>query len=53
MTSQEEAKIAVCKKVERVVGYIPQGLGDILSILAHPDVIELTKKFLEEKDKSG
>ena len=37
----------LCYKIEKIVGYSPHGLGDLLSILVHPDVIELTKKYIK------
>lgn len=37
----------VTKKIERMVGYVPIGTLDLMNILAHPDVIGLTRKFLD------
>lgn len=39
-------KVELCKKIEKVVGYLPVGIGDILSILTHPDVINETEKYI-------
>lgn len=53
MTEEEEkaAKLQrdICKKVERRVGHDVVGLSDILNILTHPDVIELTYRLVNVK----
>lgn len=36
----------------KMVGYCPVGTRDLLRILAHPDMIDLTRKFLDESEAS-
>lgn len=38
----------ICKKIERLVGYVPVGTVDLLHILVHPDVIHLTEKYVRD-----
>lgn len=45
MTTEQE----VLKKVERIIGYVPVGMLDLLRVLVHPDVIDLTEKYVSEK----
>lgn len=47
----DDARKAVLQKVCRMLGYDPVGMGDLLAILAHPDVIDLTRKYLDAADK--
>jgi hypothetical protein len=39
-------------KVERVVGYLPIGTTDLLRVLAHPDVVRLTRRYLDAVDRA-
>lgn len=48
-----DTKQELSKKIERMVGYIPPGLGDILSILTHPDVISLTERYIKEQKENA
>lgn len=41
---------ALLQKYKRLIGYIPIGLRDTLQVLAHPDVIDLTRAFLDSKE---
>jgi hypothetical protein len=43
------AYLALVQKIERVVGHVPVGTKDLLNVLTHPDVIDLTWAFMEEK----
>lgn len=49
----ELVEYEILRKVERIVGYPPTGMLDLLKILVHPDVIELTKKYVERHDDNG
>lgn len=40
------------KKIERIVGYVPVGTKDLLHILKHPDIIELSKAYLQEESQN-
>jgi hypothetical protein len=44
---------ALLRRVERVVGYLPVGTCDLLRILAHPDVLPLTRDYLSELDSTA
>lgn len=43
----------VIEKVQRMVGYVPNGTLDLMNVLAHPDTIALTRRFLDacERDE--
>jgi hypothetical protein len=41
--------IALAKRVQRVVGYVPAGFSDLLNILSHPDVAPLTQAWWDHK----
>lgn len=43
-----EAKMAVSKKVNRMVGRRVVGLGDTISMLTAPDVLPLLKDLIEQ-----
>lgn len=43
---EQNAKEDLCKRVQKVCGRIPDGLGDILSVLTHPDVIDWTEEYV-------
>lgn len=45
------ASQAVCKQVNRMVGFPVQGLGDTLLILTSPDVLPLLKRLIVEVEK--
>lgn len=38
-------------KIERMVGYVPVGFGDLLNIITSPDMLPLTEQLLEESKK--
>jgi hypothetical protein len=50
--SESDAKQALMNKVERVVGYVPVGMDDILSILIGPDVYPEFKEYLRKHEES-
>lgn len=39
------------ERVQKMLGYVPIGTLDLLHILAHPDCIEITRAFLDEKER--
>lgn len=43
-----EAKMDVCKQVNRMVGHQVQGLGDLLSILTSPDVLPKLENLITQ-----
>jgi hypothetical protein len=45
--------VALAKRVERVVGYVPAGFSDLLNILSHPDVRDLTQAWWEQSGREG
>lgn len=47
------AEEALIKRVSQVVGYVPVGLKDLLHVLKHPDVIELTRSYIETTTAGG
>lgn len=55
-SSFEVPKRSIAIQIEKMVGYVPPGLGDLLSILVHPDVLPLTKLLIraaEQEDSRG
>lgn len=44
----EDAKYLLVEKVEKVVGYIPDGLEDLLNILSAPDVRSETAEYMRK-----
>lgn len=42
-----DEKQQLIKKLERIIGYIPPGTRDILSVLGHPELIDSSKRYLE------
>lgn len=46
MREQSQEKTDLCKRVEKVCGRMPDGLGDILYVLTHPDVIDWTEEYI-------
>lgn len=40
----------IMRKVKKMLGYEPVGMLDLLHILSHPDVISLTKQYIQEKE---
>lgn len=52
MTSSErEREIMIL--VDKMIGYPPTGMLDLLHILAHPEVIDLTRAYLKECDEQS
>jgi hypothetical protein len=45
----DEARRELLKRIERVVGYPPVGMGDLLNVLTHPDVLPLTRAWLNQR----
>lgn len=43
------AEAALIARLERVVGYVPVGTGDLLHVLSHPDVLPFTDAYLDER----
>jgi hypothetical protein len=39
-------------RVGRVVGHVPVGTNDLLSVLTHPDVIAHTRRFIDATEQS-
>lgn len=39
-------ELALINKVRQLVGYVPDGMDDLLHILSHPEVRELTFDYL-------
>lgn len=52
ITAYQEVSIdkQIMIKIKKMVGYEPVGMLDLLHILSHPDVIELTKKYILSKE---
>lgn len=46
-----ENEKALMKQLERMLGHVPVGTLDLVRVLAHPDVIDLTRKVLDDKDE--
>lgn len=44
---QVDVRRAICVRIERMVGYPPTGFDDLLKILTHPDVIDLTRMLVD------
>jgi len=44
--SRDDTGKAILKKVKKMLGYDPVGMSDLLHILTHPDVINLTKAYI-------
>ena len=45
----DERERAIMQQAEKMLGYSPVGMRDLLRVLAHPDVIELTREYLAER----
>lgn len=44
----------ICRKIERMTGKpVEIGTLDLLKILTHPDVIDLTIRMIKEKEMEG
>lgn len=48
-----KAKIAITKKVNRMVGHDVKDLWNTLSILTHPDVLPLLKHLIELQERES
>jgi hypothetical protein len=46
-TMEEDALV---QRIERMIGYVPIGTRDLLHILSHPDVIDITRKYLDAEE---
>jgi hypothetical protein len=46
LTMKEETEQALLIKLKRVLGYVPIGTKDLLHVLTHPDVIDLTDEYV-------
>jgi len=46
------AEAALTKRYKQVVGYVPPMFTDLLHVLSHPDVIEHTREYLNEAEKT-
>ena len=42
----DEAQRMIYIQIEKMLGYVPMGTRDLLSILTHPDVIAYTEELL-------
>ncbi len=47
----KEARILF--QMERMLGYVPIGTRDLLACLAHPDMIALTREYLDSKGENA
>ncbi len=45
--NREELEREIMRKVRRMLGYDPVGMTDLLHMLVHPDLIALTKEYVE------
>jgi hypothetical protein len=45
-----DAKVELIGTMKFMLGYVPAGTSDLLSIIAHPDVIQLTRAYLDEME---
>jgi hypothetical protein len=48
-TPVQETEMALLNKLKRMMGYVPIGTKDLLSVLTHPDVIDLTEEYVRAK----
>lgn len=46
-----DEQTAIVEKVLKMIGYVPIGMVDLLHVLAHPDVINLTRAYLDACSK--
>ena len=37
------------ERMKKMLGYVPIGTTDLLHVLTHPDLIDLTRRYVEEK----
>lgn len=51
MAQVPELNQAICRRVNRMVGYHVTGLGDLLSVLTHPDVLPMVEDLIFEIKK--
>lgn len=45
----DENEKVIMQRAEKMLGYSPVGMLDLLHVLAHPDVIDLTWQYLAER----
>lgn len=48
-----EEKLDLITKLQEIYGRIPVGTTEILNMIAHPQVIEFTKRYISAKDFSS
>lgn len=53
MDNMTEAEKALIVKLKRIVGYVPVGILDLLHVLTHPDIIDLTMKYIESHEENN
>ena len=44
------SEMAVVKRMEKIIGYVPIGTRDLMHVLTHPDLIDLTKAWIASID---
>jgi hypothetical protein len=49
LTPIQETEQSLMIKLERVLGYTPIGTKDLLHVLTHPDIIDLTEEYVRAK----
>lgn len=49
LTPTQETEQALLIKLNRMLGYVPIGTKDLLHVLTHPDVIDLTEEYVRAK----
>lgn len=47
MTEREESERAILLQVKKMLGYEPIGMGDLLKVLTHPDLIRQTLCYVK------
>lgn len=45
----QETEQALIIKLKRMIGHVPLGTKDLLHVLTHPDVIDLTEEYVRAK----
>jgi len=48
---EKQLEQEMMKKIKRMVGYEPVGMLDLLRLLTHPDLINMTKMYVELKER--
>lgn len=48
-----DEKEELISTIQELVGYLPLNTRDVLNILVHPEIIDVTKSFVKAMDKAG